>query len=147
MKLKKTSIFLIIGLILGLIIGIIGSMAYLKYYPQNKQNSEINSYKKKLIDSIICEYNCPLVEQNNFGKIQLIPESTCVESCTKDFKALPNLYSKEQLNEDNFIVEIQNVITDCKKRSTQNLILNNTEFFPCNAQELSRLSEKYSYLN
>ncbi|PIN89539.1 hypothetical protein COU57_06095 [Candidatus Pacearchaeota archaeon CG10_big_fil_rev_8_21_14_0_10_32_14] len=146
MKLKKTSMFLVTGLILGLIIGIIASISYLKYYPEYKQKSEINSYKKKLIGSIICEYNCPIIEQNISGKIQLIPDSSCVESCTKDFKALPNLYSNEQLNGDNYILEVQNVITECKKQSTQNFILNNTEFFPCNSRELSKLSDKFDYL-
>ena len=146
MKIKKTSLFLFIGLVIGILLGLVISLSYLKYYPEYKQKSEINSYKKKLVDSIICEYNCPLQEQNNSGKIQMIPEANCVETCTKDFKSLPNLYSNENLNQDNFIVEIQNVITECKKRSTQNFVLNNTEFFPCNAQELSKLSEKFSYL-
>jgi len=79
--------------------------------------------------------------------MEMIPEQTCVESCTKDFKSLTKTYTNEEMNKDGFIASIQNVLSTCKAENTKNGMLNNTEYFSCNKDRFKILKDKYSYLN
>lgn len=121
---------------------------------KTKRTSDINSYKKNLYETVICQYSCPLKLQDYQNKTQLLPDFNCVADCTKNFKSkfstetLNNLnFTKEELARDNFFNDIETIVENCKTTSVDSYSgMNNSKFFSCSIQGLKQIKENYSYL-
>jgi hypothetical protein len=119
-----------------------------------KRNSDLLSYKKSLYETVFCQYNCPLKFQLYQNKTQLLPDLECVKNCTIDFKkkySPTNLnklnFTKQELGNDNFFNDIELLVENCKKQSTNpSSIINNSEFFSCSIKGLELVKERYNYL-
>lgn len=128
--------------------------------PKNSQTNiekahqeAINSYKKSLYSSITCQYSCPLTNQTYQNQTQLLPQLSCVQTCTADFKkrqAEGMNYSDSDLLTDNLIKDIDGVVQVCRNESlVQTATLptfNSSFYFPCVSTGLKQLAPKYPYL-
>ncbi len=123
------------------------------YIPNHKQATEIHSYKKALYDSVLCQYQCPLIEQNYNNKTVNAPNASCVQECSTTFKNKQlegQSFSDKDLLDDNLIKDIQSVIGNCKNESIiQNGNLPSVDSnkpFPCSITRLNSLKDKSPYL-
>ena len=59
------------------------------------------------------------------------------------------MYSEEELLKDDLFLDIDASINQCKEANTdintQNI--NYPKYYPCNLEKISKLKEKYTYLN
>jgi hypothetical protein len=121
---------------------------------QVKRNLDLLSYKKGLFQTVFCQYGCPLKFQLYQNKTQLIPDLDCVKNCTTEFKkeyssaALNKLnFTKQELANDNFFNDIELLVENCKKQSTDSAsLINNSQFFSCSIKGLELVRERYNYL-
>ena len=104
-----------------------------------------------MYNSVLCQYKCPLTEQTLNNKTQLLPEVSCVKTCTDDFRQKE--ISKKSFNDndlinDNLVGDLGDAINRCKAISLNNetLTINNTLFFSCSIESLEGLKANYTYL-
>ncbi len=140
---------LIFAIILIAII-VIGYFLY-DYYQKQKRVNEINEYKKRFYEGMLCEYSCPMASQEYKNKTQMLPEINCVKACVEPFKEKysDKSFKKEELEKDSLLKDIDDAIKKCKTGSVNmnNLSLDNSAYFNCSAKGLEGLREKYSYLS
>ena len=145
-QVKTISIILATVIITLLIVG----FAFV-YYPKIVKASKVDSFKKVAFDSIVCQYSCPLEEQEFKNKTQMLPNTECVTQCASAFqhdKLKYNDLTDKDLNNDNLIKDIPKLIDNCRTNSLINgtFQLENEKYFPCVSQNLETLKEQYSYL-
>ena len=145
---KRT--FMLSVLIILILIGL--ALYFLIYYPEQQKQSEINLYKKALFDSILCQYECPPENITALNQTQLLPNRNCVVECINQLKEKgyeKNQYSNEELTQDNFAVDIETIIINCRK----NNIFNDTQtpdaekITLCAIEGLRTLRQTYNYLS
>lgn len=154
MKKHNNKTFLAFVIILIVIISL-GVYIYESEHANNvKRNSDLLDYKKSLYGTVFCQYSCPLKFQLYQNKTQLIPDLDCVKNCTADFKKKYNSavlnklnFTKQELANDNFFNDLELLIENCKKQSTDPAsLINNSQFFGCSVKGLELVQEKYNYL-
>ncbi len=121
------------------------------YYPKQVKANKIDSYKKDAFNSIVCQYSCPLVEQEFQNKTQLLPNTDCVKLCATEFQNNKIKYqglSNKDLNNDDLINVTSKIIDDCRTNSLKEgtIELDNEKYFSCVSQSLETLKSQYSYL-
>ncbi len=147
LKIKKHTINIFLAVIITLII----TSAFFIYYPKYKESKEIKEYKKALYESVLCQYNCPLVEQTLQNKTQMLPEQTCVQACTEKFRQM-NIdgakFSEKDLQNDNLIKDIEAGVGGCRTKAANltTLKIDNPAFFNCTIDFLESLNQNYNYL-
>ena len=149
-KIKKD--YFIISLILILLI-IFASVYFFYYKPKQEHEQSLVAYKKGIYDSVLCQYSCPLVEQEFQKTNQSLPSSECVQECTNTLKALNisgTQFSDAELLKDSLFADLDLAIRNCQennKEIVENItIVNNSGFFECVKPEISSLKENYEYL-
>ncbi len=144
-SLKVIYTILIIIAIIAVVIG------YSIYSNKNKKETEIQKYKTAVYDSLVCQFSCPTKEANINNETHIIPDSSCTNKCESRLKAMNyknDTYSANELLTDNFFVDVDKAISQCKKENTNTIdqALNYTTYFPCNLKKIDTLRENYSYL-
>ena len=132
-KIRKSTLYISIAL-LALILSSL--LFYSIYLPKKSFNDDLNFYKKSLFDSTLCQYSCPLQEQEFQGRSQFFPLRPCVQKCLEDLAAL-NLdgtkFSDQDLGNDNLIKDLGDSISNCRNSSIINQddpsVLENSKFF------------------
>ena len=149
---KKNNTKMITIIVITASIAIIIAGALFIYIPKMMKTNNIQEYKKSAYTSILCQYNCPLVNSIYQNKTQLLPDKTCTDACTAVFKAKnysTESYSPNDLQSDNLLTDMSTVITQCQRNSLskdENRTLDNVKYFTCVAESLKNLEEKYPYL-
>lgn len=151
MMASKTLKAVIVAVVITAVVTFIISYTIFKYIPESKENLKVNEYKKEMYQSTLCQYSCHLTLQQVQNQTQYLPEPTCVQDCTKNFKALQtngDAISNAQLTNDKLIEDMSNAITACKTNAVDinTKILNSTLFFSCSIEKLGSLKDKYNYL-
>ncbi|HLD98538.1 MAG TPA: hypothetical protein VI815_04385 [Candidatus Nanoarchaeia archaeon] len=148
---KKIVKILVIVIAAIIIIALVAYFGY-GYYLGTKKSQEIITYKQDVYNSILCEFNCPLTEQEFNGKKQLLPEVECVKTCSEEFRGKNYSLStadREFLIKDGFLTQLSTIVTSCQNQSvdvvTKNL--NISKFSSCARTNLEPLKEKYPYLD
>lgn len=142
---KSTLIIIVVAVIIAILL----SYFIFKYLPEQSKNKEIQEYKKALFDSILCQYSCQLSLQEFQNKTQMLPEASCVQNCTqalRDNQAQGEKFSNQEISSDNLILDIQNIVDNCRTENSQNISLNVQTFFPCVSGKLGSLKSTYTYL-
>ncbi|MEM3113354.1 MAG: hypothetical protein QXI33_02935 [Candidatus Pacearchaeota archaeon] len=145
-QIKTISIILTTIIITLLIIGFV-----FVYYPKQVKANKIDSYKKDVYSSILCQYSCPLKEQEFQNKTQMLPDTECVKQCTLDLQIKKSRYTGirgTDLGNDELVKDVSKVIDDCRTSSLigDTFTLDNEKYFPCVTQKLESLKDKYDYL-
>jgi len=148
LKVKRQTLYIIIAVIITAVV----TSAFFIYYPKYQGNNEINQYKKALYDSVLCQYSCPLVDQVVQNTTQKLPEQACVQACTEKLRTINidgNKFSNSDLQNDNFVKDVESGITNCRTESlnTTTLKVENERFFSCSINFLQSVKDNYSYLN
>lgn len=157
---KKTLLYSLIILIIAALFLYYG----LEYLPEKNKVDNINTYKKAIYDSILCQFTCPLLPSISQNTTVFLPDQLCQKICIAELKA-KNLnttkYSQQDLISDNLATDINNIILDCKNLHTikhpivnetssnntsQTIPINTTAYFPCVKQGLNGLQDKYPYI-
>ncbi len=144
---KKTFYLIIAGLVFVLVAGYFG----FGFYKEKAWENEVNSYKKFLYDSTVCQYSCPLEEQQIGNSSLLLPEKECVTSCLEGFRNSgidANKFSNNDLMKDGLVLDIQDKVVACK-RDSANLTGERERaesFVSCVGNSLRELKETYGYL-
>lgn len=151
-KISKRSLKIwITSIVIVIILAVILTLLFVKYLPEQAKQQEVTAYKKALFSSVACQYNCPLTMQDYQNKTQLLPDQTCVKSCTDNFRSMANAtIDQKDAEKDNLLKDMQQVITDCKNLAviaTTPATVNTTQFFSCVSKDLAPLKSKYNYLN
>lgn len=146
---NKRNVF--IAIIITAIITAVICWLVFSYIPDYQKNIKIQSYKRSVFNSVLCEYKCPLTNQTYVNKTILLPDQECVKNCTvnvKDDQEKLNDFSNNDLKKDGLTEELMVVVNNCKKTSSdpKTKILDNKIFFDCVIKALEGLKEKYPYL-
>ncbi|HLC78353.1 MAG TPA: hypothetical protein VJH92_04470 [Candidatus Nanoarchaeia archaeon] len=151
-KLKLSGKVLAAVIITAIVIFLL-TFAIFKYLPDQKRASEVNSYKKQIFDSVVCQYSCPLKEQAIQNKTQLLPDQTCVQQCAGDLNTAKEesaKFSDNDLKTDTLYSDIEALVASCRTSSVDSSgtipKLDNVKFFDCVKQGLEGLKTNYSYL-
>lgn len=150
-KLKKKTLYSLIILVILAAIVLTYSLTYL---PQQQKESEIISYKQALYESIVCQYNCPLIEGNvdEQGVELLFPDQACVQTCTNNLRDKgfsPDQFAPEDLLTDGLINEIGNAIDGCRNEHITSEAPTTQEsqaFFDCAKERLQLIPDNYEYI-
>jgi len=152
MKNKKSDRKYLITIILVIALIVLSFLIYNKSNGDN--DSDLNNYKKALYESVLCQYSCPLIEQEFNNITQYLPLKPCVESCINQFRALglnDTKFSDETLINDNLVKDIEITIRACKLSSSEEMNntqrINNEIFFKCSVDGLNSIKSNYTYLN
>src|SRR3989344_8252860 len=152
MKNKKSDRKYLITIILVIALIVLSFLIYNKSNGDN--DSDLNNYKKALYESVLCQYSCPLIEQEFNNITQYLPLKPCVESCINQFRALglnDTKFSDETLINDNLVKDIEITIRNCKLSSSEEINnsqrINNEIFFKCSVDGLNSIKSNYTYLN
>jgi len=115
--------------------------------PENIE--EINVYKKALFDSTVCQYTCPLTEQEFQGTQQLLPDRACITTCVNNLKesGFNNTAKEYNLLLDPMVADVESTIINCRVSNTEDEKINNEDFFTCSGKDLELLRGSYEYLN
>lgn len=142
------------AIILTAIVVFLLTFLILNYIPDNKRQSELNSYKKDMFDSFACQYQCPLKEQLFQNKTQLLPDVSCTQQCTTALKNKQNesdKFSNNDLKNDNLFLDVEKLVSECRTSSVNNSTMipsiNNTLFFDCVKGKIEPLRSQYKYLS
>lgn len=148
-KISIKSIVLVIVLII-----IAAGLAYyfLKYAPEQKKKNDINSYKKSLYESILCQYQCPMKNYTFQNQTQELQDRDCVVNCINELKNkgyLKDQFSNNEINQDSLAKDIEQVVEDCRQNSVNNStgLLDSQKITNCAISSLQALKQNYSYLN
>jgi len=107
----------------------------------------VEEYKKAIFDSVVCQYNCPLVEQEIQGTNQLAPEQACVQQCSQKLSIYDsNKFTREEMAQDNLIIDITKTASECRTQNVKEDKINMAVFFPCVENNLNSLKQIYPYL-
>lgn len=144
LKIAFISLFsiLLIGLILYFGIG---------YYIANQKINLANQYKIDVYNSMLCEFNCPLSDQEYQGEMMKLPELECVKTCSEEFR-LKNYTitanDKEIILKDGLLDKISTIVNDCKTKglNQESLKLDVEVFSNCSREMLIPLKDQYTYL-
>ncbi|MEK6890940.1 MAG: hypothetical protein AABX03_02280 [Nanoarchaeota archaeon] len=122
------------------------------YYLGTKKSQEIVTYKEDIYNSVLCEFNCPLTQQQFNNKTQLLPGVECVKNCSAEFREKNyslSVSDKEFLLKDGFLDELSLIVKNCQNQSMDASAknLNISQFSSCARTNLEPLKEKYPYLN
>lgn len=121
------------------------------YYKEKKWSDEVNSYKKLLYESTLCQYSCPLEQQTLGNSSLLLPSQECVTGCLDVLRNSTidvNAFSNNDLMNDGLILDIQDRVIECKKDSI-NMTTERERaerFVGCVGNSLGELKETYNYL-
>ena len=124
------------------------AIAYIifSYYPEMQKTKTINSYKKSMYDSVLCQYKCPVDVQITSNKTQYYPNPECVKNCTTAFTALekaPKSFTDDDLANDNLINDMGKAVNDCGKELNASL----ESKMNCAVTNFIALKPNYKYLN
>ncbi len=149
-KISKTVLYIIAAVIITFLV----TSAAFTYIPKYQKSSELNSYKKQLYDSLLCQYSCPLIDQTYDNKTQLLPDQVCVQTCTASLKAEQAKgikFTNEDLINDNLITDVEGIVKKCRTltttlKNTTIATIDNEKFFTCVKTDLESVKETYAYL-
>ena len=133
-----------------LIIAIAALAYFFVIQPQQAEARELETFKKALFDSTLCQYSCPLEEQFFQERDQLLPTRECINACIAELTDL-NLnagqFSDFDLAKDDLVGSIEETIVTCREGAQLNETeIDNEAFFSCAADGLSSIKSQYPYL-
>jgi len=147
---KKKTYMLLAGILIIGLLGVAYALAFLPAQEEREFNEGVNDYRKRLYDSTVCQYSCPLVEKDFLGKQQLVPEETCFNECVltykpENFEEEP--YTNEKLLDDGMIGDIEYIVLNCRDENLDlEDELDTESFFDCSLDRFEGLRDKYDYL-
>jgi hypothetical protein len=144
---KKISIILI-AVILVCAVGVYAYRSHDEALKSQKRSAEVKDYQKQMLESMICEYGCPLKLQLYHNNTELLPEAKCVKNCTKEFVSSQKEknITKEEMNKGNFMNDMQKIIQECKMTATNvtEMKIDNAQFFPCTEDNLKNMTSRFN---
>lgn len=112
--------------------------------------AEVQSYKKAVYDSLVCQYECPTEEQEFQGTTQPFLVRSCVERCTSiieergfDREQFPG----EALLQDRLFSDLDNRLSECRQTHVdEEGFPQNGPFYDCVSVSLDEIRSQYEYL-
>lgn len=144
---RKFIAFAILGIVI--ILASVG-LSFTKLAAVSFADEEINSYKKAIYESLVCQYSCPTEGKEYNGEIVQFLVTSCTTTCIEELKTKGferDEYPADVLDDDNLLLDIDNLLKVCREQTMkENNIPDNSAFYACAIENLSSLKENYNYL-